>query len=118
VHSVTLSNGNKESFEICKEFKASTGLVSFAAFISNGTSFLVVLISFILRKIFITLVQMAGFNKNSQEATATMTWVLIVSFFNYGVLYIVAPWNFRPIVTENKYTDTDFFSGIYTDFTT
>lgn len=46
-----------------------------------------------------------------------MTWVLIVSFFNYGVLYIIAPWNVRAIVNENYTSDSDLFSGIYTDFT-
>ena len=38
--------------------------------------------------------------------------VLIVSFFNYGILYIIAPWSFA----EQGAKDGDFFSGIYTDF--
>ena len=114
---VRLADGTEDYYEICKSFKDETELVSFAGFLSNGTSFLVVLISFILRKVFISLVQCAGFNKNSQEATATMSWVLIVSFFNYGVLYIIAPWNLRAIVNENYTSDSDLFTGIYTDFT-
>ena len=39
--------------------------------------------------------------------------VLIVSFFNYGIIYIIAPWNF----VEQGARDGDFFSGVYTDFT-
>ena len=38
--------------------------------------------------------------------------VLIVSFFNYGILYIIAPWNF----TEAGSDQGDLFDGIYTDF--
>lgn len=69
--------------------------------------------SFVLRKIFITLVKATGFNKNSKEAVATMYSVLAVTFFNYGILYIIAPWSFREVGAE----DGDLFSGIYTDFT-
>ena len=39
--------------------------------------------------------------------------VLIVSFFNYGLLFIIAPWNF----IEWNAQEGGFFSGIYTDFT-
>ena len=39
--------------------------------------------------------------------------VLIVSFFNYGILYIIAPWNFA----EAGADEDNFFTGVYTDFT-
>ena len=74
---------------------------------------MVVLTSFVLRKFFISLVQIAGFNKNSKEAVKTMYSVLIVTFFNYGILYIIAPLHFSEAGAE----DGDLFSGIYTDFT-
>ena len=42
-----------------------------------------------------------------------MYTILIASFFNAGILYILAPWNF----VEQGVKDDDFLSGIYTDFT-
>lgn len=44
---------------------------------------------------------------------STFKSILVVTFFNYGVLYLIAPWNF----SEQGMQDGDFFSGIYTDFT-
>jgi hypothetical protein len=119
IDQVRTSDGTIVDYQICKQFKSETSLFSFGAFLSRATSFFVVLISFVMRKIFITLVEWAGFNKNSQVATATMTWVLIVSFFNYGMLYIIAPWNLRVLLEDRgQETSSDIFKGIYTDFTT
>ena len=42
-----------------------------------------------------------------------MKSVLVVSFFSAGILYVVAPWSFA----EQGFQDGDFFSGLYTDFT-
>ncbi len=39
--------------------------------------------------------------------------VPIVTFFNYGILYILAPLSFSEAGAE----DGDLFSGIYTEFT-
>jgi hypothetical protein len=61
----------------------------------------------------INLVQVTGFNKNSKEAIKTMYSVLTVTFFNYGILYLLAPLSFGEAGAE----DGDLFSGIYTDFT-
>ena len=76
-------------------------------------TFLVVLICFGLRNIFIKLVFFSGENKSTKIASATMYTVLLVTFFNYGLLYIIAPANFNWIGAE----EGSFFSGIYTDFT-
>lgn len=42
-----------------------------------------------------------------------MYLIFIVSFFNAGVLYFIAPWAF----TEEGALEGGFFSGIFTDFT-
>ena len=77
------------------------------------TSLLVVLVNFVLRKLFLILIACAGENKASKQASASMFSVLLVSFFNYGILYIIGPWNFIEWSAE----EGKFFSGIYTDFT-
>lgn len=79
----------------------------------QGTSSLVVLVNFVLRKLFISLIMCSGENKNSKVASASMFSVLVVSFFNYGILFIIGPWNFVELDAE----EGTFFSGIYTDFT-
>ena len=73
---------------------------------------LIVAVNFVLRKLFITLIGCAGENKSSKQASATMFSVLVVSFFNYGILFIIGPWNF----VEFGAKPGTFFSGIYTDF--
>jgi len=47
-----------------------------------------------------------------------MTWILAVSFFNYGLLYIIAPWNVVSTIKASESLDTaNYLTGIYTDFT-
>lgn len=71
------------------------------------------LTGFILRTIFIKLILFTKQTRNSDIASYTMYTILIASFFNAGILYIIAPWSFA----EQGVKDGDFFSGIYTDFT-
>lgn len=87
--------------------------MSLLSFVAQSTSFSVVLINFCLRNIFILLLSYTKLAKYSQHATSTMYSILLVSFFNYGILYIIAPWNF---IEYGGVEDGDFFSGIYTDF--
>jgi hypothetical protein len=74
---------------------------------------LVVLTGFILRTLFMKIVVWTRSDSYSKEASATMHSVLVVSFFNAGILYIIAPWSFA----ESGAKDGSFFSGLYTDFT-
>ena len=44
-----------------------------------------------------------------------MFWTMCVYFFNYGVMYLTAPWNY----IDAKEAENDaqlFFSGFYSDF--
>jgi len=103
---------------ICKDFKGAFGLVSFNTFLSSGVSFFVVLISFVIRTIFIILIKKVGFNKNSEEAVATMWWILIVTFVYFGPAYLIAVWNIGSTVKGVDDSKASFlFTGIYTDFT-
>ena len=83
------------------------------AALTQLAAFFVVLTGFILRTIYIKLVLFTKQNRNSKIATLTMYSILVSSFFNAGILYILAPWNF----VEQGVNDDDFLSGIYTDFT-
>lgn len=107
------SNFKQVKYPICKKWKNDASSLSFIGAVVRATSFLVVLVNFVLRKLFITLIGCAGENKKSKEASASMFSVLVVSFFNYGILYIIGPWNF----VEWNAQEGTFFSGIYTDFT-
>lgn len=81
--------------------------------LTQAAAFFVVLTGFILRTIFIKLILFTKPSKQSQVASASMYSVLVATFFNAGILYILAPWSFA----EQGVQDGDFFSGIYTDFT-
>ena len=59
------------------------------------------------------LINWVGENKLTKQASASMFSVLIVSFFNTGILFIIGPWNFVELGSNTG----GFFSGIYTDFT-
>ena len=76
-------------------------------------SFLIVFVSFVLRKIFIMLMDKTGESRNSTKAIGTMYSILMVTFFVNGILFLIAPWSF----SEQGVEDGDFLSGIYTDFT-
>ena len=81
--------------------------------LTQASSVFVVLTSFILRTIFIKLISCFRENKNSKQALGTMTSILSVTFFNQGILYIIAPWNFVEYGADGE----SFFTGLYTDFT-
>ena len=89
-----LSDGEIAPYPICKKYSEDTKQISFLGALVQLASLLVVLTSFILRTFFIALIRCTGSPRHSNEASATMFSVLIVSFFNYGILYIIAPWNF------------------------
>lgn len=106
------ADGKETEYPICEKWQDTTDSMGVLALIAQSTSFSVVLINFILRNVLIFLLGHSKFNQFSKLANATMYSVLLVSFFNYGVLYVIAPWNF----SEQGVDDGDFFSGIYTDF--
>ena len=100
-YSVTFSDGSKGVYPICsKFFEDTSNRFNFLGIIVNAAPLVVVLTSFTLRFLFITLVKYIGAPRFSREASTTMFSVLVVSFFNYGILYIVAPWNFEELGAE------------------
>jgi len=101
------------SYPICKKWRDDTSSLSGLGALTQATALLIVVANFILRTVFIKLVTFVRYNKESKQANDTMVSVLLVSVFNYGLLYIIAPWNFAEVGAS----DADFFSGIYTDFT-
>ena len=113
LYTILEADGTESEYPICKKFNNDTSSLSFLGFVVNFASFIIVLTSFIMRFIFIKMIGWIGLSRFSREAAGTMISVLIVSFFNYGVLYIVAPFNFRELGSEQG----DLFSGVYTDYT-
>lgn len=113
LYEVRDNEGKKVEYPICKKWAADTSSIGFFAALTQLAAFFVVLTGFILRTIYIKLVLFTKQNRNSKIATLTMYSILVSSFFNAGILYIMAPWNF----VEQGVKDDDFLSGIYTDFT-
>ena len=97
-------------YSICKLWREKTSEMGLLALITQSTASAVVVINFLLRNIFIKLVNLSKMGRYSKESNATMFSILLVSFFNYGILYIIAPWS----LSESE--AGGFFSGIYTDF--
>jgi len=106
------SDGSLLNFPICGDYHANYNSFGTVGIITSLTSALVVASGFILRTCFIKLVSCAKENKTSKSATATMKLVLIVTFFNAGILYVLAAWSFRELGS----TDGGFFNGVFTDF--
>ena len=77
--------------------------------LSSGVSFFVVLISFMIRTIYIQCVKRVGFNKTSKEAVATMQWILIVTFIYFGPAYLIAVWNMTESVKQVDDLKGNFF---------
>ena len=87
-------DGNEVEEPICQKWAADTSTISFLGGLTQLAAFFVVLTGFILRTIFIKLVLWTKMNKNSQIMSSTMFTILVATFFNAGILYIIAPWNF------------------------
>ena len=94
LYNVRDDEGNYVEFPICKKWAADTSSIGFFAALTQLAAFFVVLTGFILRTIYIKLVLFTKQNRNSNIATLTMYSILVSSFFNAGILYILAPWNF------------------------
>lgn len=83
------------------------------AALTKATAFLVVAIGFVLRTIFIKLIAAVKDNKTTKQANATMISILIVTFFNTGLVYLIASSDFSELSGD----DSGFFRGVYTDIT-
>ena len=109
---VRLTDGTESFYPICEKFDADTNAILGLGTLASAVGYYIVFISFVLRKIFIMLLECVRAPQSSIIASATMYSVLIVSFFNAGITYIIAPWSFR----ETDSLTHSFFDGIYTDF--
>lgn len=65
--------------------------------VANLVSLLIVLTSFILRKVFITLMEYTGEIRNSSKAKGVMYSIIVVTFFVNGLLFLLAPWSFSEL---------------------
>ena len=74
---------------------------------------MIVVANYILRTLFIKLVSCLRENSASRQATQIMASIILVYFFNYCIVYIIAPWSFKKATNA----DRGLFSGIYTDLT-
>ena len=106
------SEGNTINVPICENYLKETNSIGAIGVVTSLTSALVVASGFVLRTCFIKLVACAKENKTSKSAAATMKLVLFVTFFNAGILYVLAAWSFRELGS----TDGGFFNGVFTDF--
>ena len=100
-------------YPICKKFKGDTSSVGSLGALTQATAFLVVFIGFVLRTLYINLITCVKEHKTSKQANATMISILIVTFFNTGLVYFIASSDF----SELSGGDSGFFRGVYTDVT-
>lgn len=100
-------------YPICQKYRNDTSSVGSLGVLTQLTSLLVVAIGFVLRTVFIKLIAGVGENKLTKQANSTMISILIVSFFNTGLVYLIASSDFSELSGD----DSGFFRGVYTDIT-
>ena len=109
-------NPSTDDSEICKEWdRLSNGEVSTGFILQNIFSLVIVCVSFISRKIYVYLISKIKLRRISQEKNIGMYSTLAIYFCNYGLMYLIAPWNFvdqKEITTEGEY----LWTGYYNDF--
>ena len=98
------------SATICKGQMAFTDTFGLARFVGYSISLTIVLVSTVVRYIFIELAKIVKFKSNSQRTRFILVSVFSVLFIYYGVLYLVTPMRLEiPIVSY-------FTIGVYWDF--
>lgn len=108
-----INSSEETKFTICKKYRSDTSSFSGLGVLTQFTSLLVVAIGFVLRTIYIKLIKFVRDNKTTKQANATFISILIVSFFNTGMVYLIASSDFSEISGD----DSGFFKGVYTDIT-
>ena len=76
---------------------------------------MIVCVSFISRKIYVYLISKIKLRRISQEKNIGMYSTLAIYFCNYGLMYLIAPWNFidhKEITKDGEY----LWTGYYNDF--
>ena len=98
------SGAVEEGYPICEKWNSDTSSLSGLGALTQATAYIIVATNFILRTVMIKLVELLGRgNKYSKQALETMISVLLVSFFNLGVLYVIAPWNLEGGEDEGRF---------------
>ena len=100
-----------EEAPICKVYYHY--MTGFGYALEQGFSYLVVILSFVIRSMFIYLAEKVRFFSLTKETKFVMVSVFWITFINYGIIYLAASWDMRDSVIPlwNK-----LFSGLYPDF--
>ena len=109
-------NPSTAESQVCKEWnEVANGEINTGFVLVNSFSLLIVCVSFISRKIYVYLISKIKLRRISQEKNIGMYSTLLIYFCNYGLMYLIAPWNFID-QKDIKRDGEEFLTGYYNDF--
>lgn len=95
---------------ICEHVNGFHSLISLPSLFNFASLMSIVIQSAIFRAIFVCLTQLTSFKSDTARVRFTTVSVLLIFFYNFGIMYLIAPLNFNTEKLEL------FFNGLYTDF--
>jgi len=81
--------------------------------LASGFSYLVVINAYLLRLVLIFCARKLRFTNLTEETNWIMLAIFYMNVFNYGFVYLWAPWDSRNV---NIPVVQSFFGGVYTDY--
>ena len=99
------------SAPICKVYYQY--MTGFGYILQYMFSYLIVIASFAVRYLIIFLAEKIRFFSLTEETKFVLTAVFWITFLNYGIIYLVASWDYRHAPTPGL---NKLFSGLYPDF--
>jgi len=112
MQSPTNANGiSQYEAPICKIYYSyMTGI---GYILQTSFSYLIVIASFAVRYLIIFLAEKVKFFSLTKETKTVLTSVFWITFLNYGIIYLVAAFDYR---NPNQPIMKKLFSGLYPDF--
>ena len=107
--------GDQLESKICEKWNVSNETWSISTILPRFFSLGIVLISVISRKIYVYLITKIKLHRSSEEKFVGIVSTTIVYFCNYGLMYLIAPWNLID-ATNTDNPGEWIFTGFYSDF--
>ena len=107
--------GDQLESKICEKWNVSNETWSISTILPRFFSLGIVLISVISRKFYVYLITKIKLHRSSEEKFVGIVSTTIVYFCNYGLMYLIAPWNLID-ATNTDNPGEWIFTGFYSDF--
>ena len=94
-YSVKKFDGSTAEEKICGTWNENVNeSVNISYFLTNLFGLVIVLVSVFTRKLFIKIISLIKFRRKTTEKNIGMACTLAVYFIYYGLMYLLAPWDY------------------------